>query len=226
LELASCGADVAITFYRRHSAARQVVRAIEEMGRRCLAVKADFSEEADIHHLFKVVRAEWGHVDFYVSNAASAFFKPLIDLQPFHWEYVVNTNLTATLVSCREAYQAMPAHQGVIVLVSSLGGRRYLKRYGALGACKAAIESLGRTLAIELAPGVNVNVVCGGIIETESVKAMSEEHDLKLALDRSPLGRLGKPQDLAKVIAFLCSEDAQWIRGQTIVVDGGFSLMA
>jgi enoyl-[acyl-carrier protein] reductase III len=195
------------------------------MGRRCLAVKADFSQEADISRLFETARAEWGHVDFYVSNAASAFFKPLIELQPFHWEYVISTNLTATLTSCRAAYQAMPEGRGAIVLVSSLGSRRSIKRYGALGACKAAIESLGRSLAVELAPGVNVNTVCGGIVQTDSVKAMSNGPDLKLLLDRSPMGRLGEPQDLAHVIAFLCSEDAQWIRGQTLVVDGGLSLM-
>jgi enoyl-[acyl-carrier protein] reductase III len=226
LELACCGADVIFTFYRRHSAAREVVQSIEGMGRRCLAIKADFNEESDVRRLFDTARAEMGHLDFYVNNAASAFFKTLSDLQPFHWEYVIQTNLTSTLVGCREAYRMMPDGHGAIVLLSSLGSRHYLDRYGALGACKAAIESLGRSLAVELAPGVNVNTVCGGVVDTESVRAITARDKLELGrlLDRSPMRRLGKPRDLAKVIAFLCSDDAAWIRGQTLIVDGGLSL--
>lgn len=197
------------------------------MGCRALAVKADVGEEADIRNIFKAVRDEWGHLDFYISNAASGFFKPLTKLQPVHWEYILSTNLTATILGCRLAYEAMPGGRGAIVLMSSLGSHRHMDKYGAMGACKAAIESLGRSLAVELAPGVNVNAICGGIIATDSLKTVSagNEDVLKRLIDRSPMGRIGEPEHVAKVAAFLCSEDAEWIRGQTIVVDGGLTLL-
>jgi enoyl-[acyl-carrier protein] reductase III len=226
LRLAGCGADIAITYFRRHDAARDVARSIEEMGRKCIVVKADVGDKDDIKRMFDAVCSEWGYIDFYINNAASAFFKRLADLEPFHWDHVVGTNLTATLLACNEAHRAMPDGEGAIVLVSSLGSRYHLDSYGALGACKAAIESLGRTLAVELAPLVNVNVVCGGMVETGSAAAVlkTQTSETKQALDRQLLGRPGRPDDLAKVIAFLCSQDAHWIRGQTIVVDGGLTL--
>lgn len=226
LEFARRGADVAITYYRRRSAACEVVRDVETAGRKGLAVRADFSDQSDVRRVFDTVQAQFGRVDCYVSNAASAFFKPLADLEPFHWDYVLAANLTATLTGCRCAYELMPGAAGAIVLVSSLGSRRYLQRYGALGACKAAVESLGRSLAVEFAPGVNVNTVCGGAVETDSLRAVarSDPQRLEEMRERSPMGRLGTPRDLATVIAFLCTPDANWIRGQTLVVDGGMSL--
>ncbi|NUR57963.1 MAG: SDR family oxidoreductase [Catenulispora sp.] len=226
LRLAACGADVAITYLRRQGAAEEVARSIEELGRKCLTVRADLGAPDDIRRIFDTVGSRWGYLDFYVNNAAAAFFKPLADLQPFHWDHVVGANLTATLLACNEAHRAMAGDEGSIVLVSSLGSRYHLDGYGALGACKAAIESLGRSLAVELAPLVNVNVVCGGLVETESAETVRKAQvpEAREALDRQLAGRTGRPDDLAKVIAFLCSQDARWIRGQTIVVDGGQTL--
>lgn len=227
LELAACGADVVFTFWRRRSAAREVAGQIEAMGRRALALRVDIGDADDLKQLFAAVRAEWGHINFYINNAASAIFKPLFQLEKPHWEYIVNTNLTATLIGCREAYALMPDGRGAIIMLSSQGSQRYLTGYGGLGACKAAIESLARSLAVELAPGVNVNTVCGGIIETESLRALKDYESMKdFWLKISPMGRMGQPEDLAKVVAFLCSEDAHWIRGQTVVADGGFSLVS
>lgn len=227
LELAACGADVILTFWRRRSAAREVTGLIEGMGRRALALRADIGNIDEMKQLFADVREQWGHIDFYINNAASAIMKPLFQLEKPHWEYIINTNLTATLNCCREAYALMPEGRGVMVMLSSQGSQRYLTGYGGLGACKAAIESLARSLAVELAPGVNVNTVCGGIIETESLKALKDYARMKdFWVERSPMGRVGQPADLARVVAFLCSDDACWIRGQTIVVDGGFSLVS
>jgi enoyl-[acyl-carrier protein] reductase III len=226
LRLAACGADVAITYLRRHDAAQDVARSIEELGRKCIVVKADLGDQKDVKRIFEAVCNQWGYIDFYVNNAASAFFKPLADLQPFHWDHVIGANLTATLLACNEAHRAMAGGEGAIVLVSSLGSRYHLEGYGALGACKAAIESLGRTLAVELAPAVNVNVVCGGMVETDSAATVmkSQAPEAREAMGRQLAGRSGRPDDLARVIAFLCSPDARWIRGQTIVADGGQTL--
>ncbi|WP_194833116.1 SDR family oxidoreductase [Nocardia sp. XZ_19_369] len=225
LEFADRGSDVILTYWRRRSAAREVVTEIERKGRRALALRVDVGESDQLKRLFGEVAEQWGGLDFYVNNAASAIMKPLFALETPHWRYTLDTNVTAALFGCRAAYELMPGGRGAIVLLSSMGGRRYLPSYGGLGVCKAAIESMGRYLAVELAPGVNVNTVCGGLIETESVRALAGAQDwMQQVAETAPMRRIGRPEDLAKVVAFLCTDDASWIRGQTIVVDGGASL--
>ncbi|CAM4083755.1 SDR family oxidoreductase [Nocardia ninae] len=225
LEFADRGSDVILTYWRRRSAAREVVTEIERKGRRALALRVDVGESDQLKRLFGEVADQWGGLDFYVNNAASAIMKPLFALETPHWRYTLDTNVTAALFGCRAAYELMPGGRGAIVLLSSMGGRRYLPSYGGLGVCKAAIESMGRYLAVELAPGVNVNTVCGGLIETESVRALAGAQGwMQQVAETAPMRRIGRPEDLAKVVAFLCTDDASWIRGQTIVVDGGASL--
>lgn len=225
LEFADRGSDVILTYWRRRSAAREVVTEIERKGRRALALRVDVGERDQLKRLFADIEQQWGAVDFYINNAASAIMKPLFAMETPHWRYTLDTNITAALFGCRAAYELMPDGRGAIVLLSSMGSRRYLPSYGGLGICKAAIESMGRYLAVELAPGVNVNTVCGGLIDTESVRALAGAQDwMRQIAEVAPMRRIGRPEDLAKVVAFLCTDDASWIRGQTIVVDGGASL--
>ncbi|WP_043675713.1 SDR family oxidoreductase [Nocardia vulneris] len=225
LEFADRGADVILTYWRKRSAAREVVTEIERKGRRALALRVDVGEKEQLKQLFADIGEQWGAVDFYINNAASAIMKPLFALETPHWRYTLDTNITAALFGCRAAYALMPQGRGAIVLLSSMGSRRYLPSYGGLGVCKAAIESMGRYLAVELAPGVNVNTVCGGLIETDSVRALAGADEwVRQVAEAGPMRRIGTPEDLAKVVAFLCTDDASWIRGQTIVADGGASL--
>jgi len=227
LEFADRGSDVILTYWRRRSAAREVVAEIERKGRRALALRVDVGDRGQLKKLFADVEEQWGGVDFYINNAASAMMKPMFGLETPHWKYTIDTNITATLFGCRAAYQLMPEGKGAIVLMSSLGSHRYLPNYGAMGVCKAAIESMGRYLAVELAPGVNVNTVCGGLIGTESVRALAGADEwIRQLAEASPMKRTGQPADLAKIVAFLCTKDAAWIRGQTIVADGGASLVS
>ncbi|MCM6775604.1 SDR family oxidoreductase [Nocardia sp. CDC159] len=227
LEFAERGSDVILTYWRRRSAAREVVTEIERKGRRALALRVDVGDTGQLRRLFDDVEQQWGAIDFYINNAASAIMKPLFGLESPHWRYILDTNVTATLFGCRAAYRLMPDGRGAIVLLSSMGGRRYLPSYGGMGVCKAAIESMGRYLAVELAPGVNVNTVCGGLVETDSVRALAGGQDwIRQLAEGSPMRRTGRPEDLAKVVAFLCTDDAAWIRGQTIVADGGASLVS
>jgi enoyl-[acyl-carrier protein] reductase III len=226
LELAAHGADVAITFLRKRSAARETVRQIQAMGRRAAAYRGDMGEVDQLRGTFSQIRDEWDSIDFYINNAASGLLSPLLEIGSRHWEFIVDTNLTSTVIACREAVAMMPDKRGVIVLLSSQGSQRYVNGYGALGACKAAIESIGRTLAIELAPGINVNTICGGWIETDALRSLSLFEEAKKACENeSPTGRMGQPEDLAKVVAFLCSDGAGWIRGQTLIVDGGHCII-
>jgi enoyl-[acyl-carrier protein] reductase III len=114
---------------------------------------------------------------------------------------------------------------GRIVAISSLGSRFHVPSYAALGAAKAAMESLARSLAVELAPEVNVNVVCAGFIESDSLRSAPDyERIVAKVAEHTPGGRMGRPEDVASVVAFLCDAESDWIRGQTLVVDGGFSL--
>jgi NAD(P)-dependent dehydrogenase (short-subunit alcohol dehydrogenase family) len=136
-------------------------------------------------------------------------------------------NVEAFLLGSQLAAKIMRTHGGGhIVGLSSLGSRFYTPSYAALGAAKSAIENLTRYLAVELAPfQISVNVVCGGFIDTETMKMIQDYDRVTAAIvARTPAARLGRPEDVAGVVAFLCSPDADWVRGQTIIADGGFSL--
>jgi enoyl-[acyl-carrier protein] reductase III len=141
------------------------------------------------------------------------------------WQRIVDLNARAFLLGAQMAADLMP-DGGKIVGVSSLGSRYCAPGYGGLGAAKAMIETTARYLAVELAPRkINVNVVCGGLIDTDSSRMLPDfEAASQAIVARTPAGRMGTPDDIARVIAFLCSEESDWICGQTLVVDGGFSL--
>jgi enoyl-[acyl-carrier protein] reductase III len=135
-------------------------------------------------------------------------------------------NARALLLGAQRAVPLMKGRRGRIVSITSMGADHVLPDYAAVGAAKAAMESLTRYLAVELAPlGINANCVAGGVVDTASLAPFPQrESMLAIARDRTPAGRLGEPEDIARVVAFLCSDDAEWIRGQLIVADGGYSL--
>jgi enoyl-[acyl-carrier protein] reductase III len=140
----------------------------------------------------------------------------------------MDINARAFLLGSQYAAELMePAGGGRIIGVSSLGSRFALPDYTVLGAAKAAMESLARYLAVELAPaGINVNVVCGGFVDTPSMRLASDYDRLvEHVVGRTPAGRLATPEDLAGIVAFLCSAESDWIRGQTLVADGGYSIV-
>jgi enoyl-[acyl-carrier protein] reductase III len=145
------------------------------------------------------------------------------------WEWTQNINARALLLCAQRAAPLMAARGGgSIVSLSSLGSQRVLPDYVAVGVSKAAVETLTRYLAVELAPqNIVVNAVSGGIVETDALKHFPEGGEAMLSAGRSrtPAGRLVEPDDIAGVVSFLCSPAARMIRGQTIMVDGGYALM-
>jgi enoyl-[acyl-carrier protein] reductase III len=224
LELGRRGAHVAINHRRNstRSLAEEIAQELHKLGRRTLIVKADVADPHDVAHMLSAIQSEFGKLDILVNNASSAVFRPLVQLEEKHWEHVWNVNVTALNLCIRSAIPLM--QRGAIVNITSLGSIKYLPNYGALGAAKAAIESLTRSYAVELAPAINVNAVCGSLVdETGFSEMMPEEEKTRLA-KLTPAGRMIKPEDIAKVVAFLCSEDAEMIRGQSIIVDGGMTL--
>jgi enoyl-[acyl-carrier protein] reductase III len=227
LRIASEGAaQIVIGYCMNRDAALRTAADVESMGVRCSAFATDVGQEQNFRDFFSRVADETGGLDVFISNAARASFQPLSSMTMRTWQRIVDLNARAFLLGAQLAADLMP-DGGKIVGVSSLGSRFCTPGYGGLGAAKAMIETTARYLAVELAPRkINVNVVCGGLIDTESSRMLPEFEPVSRAIaGRTPVEqRIGTPDDIARVIAFLCSEESNWICGQTLVADGGFSL--
>jgi len=169
--------------------------------------------------------AALGPLDVLVHNAATGVIRPALETEDKHWDWTVNANARALLQLARVAAPQMPPGSS-IVAISSLGAQRVLENYILVGASKAALESLVRYLAVELAPGIRVNAVSGGVVETGALEHFPNREEMLKAGAANPVGRLVTPEDIAGAVAFLCSPDADMVRGQTLIVDGGFSLPA
>lgn len=229
LKLGECGADVAVNYVTRDRDAGDVVDRLRAMGRRAFSMRADVSRLDELGGLFDRVAAEWQTLDIYVNNAIDvASFGPVTRLRPDAWRHTIDSHVTTFLVASQRAAKLMKGRQGVIVALSSLGARSYVPGYAPIGVGKAAIEALTRYLAMELGPdGIRVNTVSAGPIDTDSLRRFSTFEQMKEASIRhSPGRRMGTPEDVADVVAFLCTEAARWIYGQTLIVDGGFSLLS
>lgn len=229
LELARRGADVVINYLRKRSAAEQTAAEVQALGQRALVVRANVGEAADITAIFEQVKAEFGRCDILVGNAASGILRPITQVEDKHWDWTLDINARSILRCAQHAVPLMEAQGwGRIVGVTSFGSHRVFSEYGIVGISKAAIEALVRYLAVELAPkGITVNAVSPGIVDTDALRSFPIDvgQVLRQAAQRTPAGRITTPQDVARVIAFLCSDDAAMIVGQTIVVDGGWSIL-
>jgi enoyl-[acyl-carrier protein] reductase III len=167
-----------------------------------------------------------GPLDVLVHNAATGVIRPALETEDKHWDWTVNANARAFLSLARVATPSMPAGSS-IVAISSLGSVRVLENYVLVGTSKAALESLVRYLAVELGPrGIRVNAVSGGVVETGALDHFPNRAEMLEMGARNAAGRIVAPEDIAGAVAFLCSEDAEMVRGQTLIVDGGFSLTA
>ena len=217
---------VVIAYNVGHAAAAATVSDIERLGVGASSFACDLGQSDSIESLFTEVETRCGRLDLFISNAARASFREALDIKPRTWQRVMDQNALAFLLGCQLAAPLMP-NGGRIVALSSLGSRGYAPGYVILGAAKAAIESMVRYLAVELAPrDINVNAVCGGLVRTESVQMHPHYAELEEAvIGKTPAGRVGTPEDLANIVAFLCDSRSDWIRGQTIVADGGYSLI-
>jgi len=229
VSLAREGVDVAINFLRHKAPAEQVAAEIESCCSKALLLRGNVADEDHVKRMFSEIRETWGHLDILISNAASGVLKPAEELSLHHLNWTMNINAGA-LLPLVQGMLALPSGNGekVVVAVSSLGAVRAIPNYTLVGASKAALESMVRHLAAELAPkGVRVNAVSAGTVDTDALKHFpNREQLLEESRRRTPAGRLITPQDVANTVVFLCTENASMIRGQTIVVDGGYSIVA
>jgi enoyl-[acyl-carrier protein] reductase III len=173
----------------------------------------------------------FGGLDILVSNAGSGYNRPIMEQRPKGWDWTMDINARAYLFLAQKAVPLMEKRGGGwIVGISSPGSFRVLPEYAVVGASKAAIEALTRYLAVELASrNIIVNAVSPGVVATEALQHFSSMQDKNLLADaakQTPAGRIVTPEDVARVVAFLCSPAAEMIRGQIIIVDGGFTLPA
>jgi enoyl-[acyl-carrier protein] reductase III len=230
LELASRGADVIVNFVRNQAPAEEVAQQIAALGRQASTIRANVGKTGDIHKLFDHIEERFDGLDFFISNAASGFNRPALLQKETGWDHTLNVNARAFLFAAQRAVPLMDKRGGgVMVSITSPGSQRVLPDYVAVGASKAALESLTRYLAVELsAHNIIVNSVSPTLVETDALKhfaSLADPEVIPRAIKNTPAGRLVQPEDVAKVVAFLCTPDAAMIRGQVIVVDGGYTLI-
>jgi enoyl-[acyl-carrier protein] reductase III len=228
LSLADFQVDVAINFFRNRGPAEEVQREIEKRGARALLLKGNVADENHVARMFEEIDSAWGGLEFLVSNAASGVLKPVSELTLHHFHWTMDINAAALLPLVQHFIKVPSRGQKAVVAVSSLGAVRAIPNYTAVGASKAALESMVRHLAAELAPkNVRVNAVSAGTVDTDALKHFPNRGDLlSESARRTPAGRLVTPQDVANAVVFLCTEFASMIHGQTVLVDGGYSIVA
>jgi enoyl-[acyl-carrier protein] reductase III len=211
---------VAIGYLRNDRAAEETAAELEAAGAEPILVRGNVTSSRVLDEV-----AALGPLEALVHNAATGVIRPALDTEDKHWDWTVNANARALLQLTRAASPNLTAGSS-IVAISSLGAQRVLPNYVLVGTSKAALEALVRYLAVELAPrGIRVNAVSGGVVDTGALEHFPNRERMLEAGAANPVGRLVAAEDIAGVVAFLCSPDAEMIRGQTLVVDGGFSLV-
>jgi enoyl-[acyl-carrier protein] reductase III len=223
LRFAELGAArVAVGYLRNDRAAEETAEELRTLGAEPVLVRGNVSSERVAREV-----ADVGRLDVLVHNAATGVIRPALEVEEKHWDWTLSANARALISLTRAAAPAMEPGAS-IVAISSLGAARVLENYVLVGTSKAALESLVRYLAVELGSrGIRVNAVSGGVIETEALDHFpNREQMLAAARERTPAGRMVEPRDVADAVCFLCSPEAEMIRGQTLVVDGGYSLLA
>jgi enoyl-[acyl-carrier protein] reductase III len=222
LRLARDGADrVAIGYLRNDAAAEEAASELRAAGAEPVLVRGNITSTRVLAEVEAL-----GPLDVLVHNAASGVVREALETEEKHWDWTLGANARALLALAKTAVPRMP--RGATILgISSLGSQRVLPNYALIGVSKAALEALVRYLAVELAPrGIRVNAVSAGVVETGALEHFPNREEMLAAGSATPAGRIVAPEDVAAAVSFLCSADAEMIRGHVLVVDGGFLLPA
>jgi enoyl-[acyl-carrier protein] reductase III len=215
-------ARVAIGYLRNDRSAEETAEELRGAGAEPLLVRGNVASDRVANEV-----AELGPFDVVVHNAATGVIRPALETEDKHWDWTMSANARSLLSLARAAAPAMEPGSS-FVAISSLGSTRVLENYTLVGTSKAALEALVRYLAVELAPrGIRVNAVSAGVVETEALDHFpNRDKMIAEGRERTPAGRLVEPRDVAEAVCFLCSPEAEMVRGHTLVVDGGYSLPA
>ena len=224
VSLGAEGAAVVVNYASSKTGADKVVAAITGAGGKAIAVQADVSKQADISKLFSETKKAFGKVDVLVNNAGVYEFAPLENVTEEHFHKQFNLNVLGLLLTTQEAVKHFPTTGGSVVNISSVVGRHPVASASVYSATKGAVDAITKSLAKELGPKkIRVNSLNPGMIETEGLHAAGfAESDFRKQLEATtPLGRIGQPDDTAKVAVFLASDDSGWVTGETLLVSGG-----
>ena len=215
-------ARIALGYLRNDALAEEAAAELRGLGVEPVLVRGNVVSERVLEQVTAL-----GALDVVVHNAATGVIRPALETEEKHWDWTFGANARALIALARATVPAMPAG-GSIVGISSLGSTRVLENYVLVGASKAALEAVVRYLAVELAPrGIRVNAVSAGLVDTDALQYFpNRERMLSAARSRTPAGRMVEPDDVAGAVAYLCSPDAEMVRGHTLVLDGGYSLLA
>jgi enoyl-[acyl-carrier protein] reductase III len=224
-KLAAAGCDVAVNYYNSHHEAEAVCAAVRAVGRKACAIQGNVGDPQSVGELFDEFGRHFDRLDILVSNAATGVLRPVLEMSLKHWRWCLETNALALALLAQRAVPLMPAG-GRIVAMSSLGADRAIPGYGFVGASKAALESLVRSLAQELGPrGIRVNAVSAGVVDTDALRVFpNREALLSSFAGRAPSGTVLTPDDVAAAVYLLCLPEAAMVTGHTLVVDGGYGI--
>jgi glucose 1-dehydrogenase len=225
LRLAQAGADIIVNYRSQPETADETKAKIEQMGRKAIAVRADLSQIEEIHQLVESSLQQFCQIDVLVNNAGLEKSADFLDITSDDYDRVMDVNLKGVFFTTQAVVNHLKASQraGKIINISSVHEELPFPHFTAYCASKGGLKMMMRNLAVELAPlGITVNNVAPGAIETPINKSLMEDKDkLNATLKNIPLGRLGQPEDVAGLVAFLASSDADYITGSTFYVDGG-----
>jgi enoyl-[acyl-carrier protein] reductase III len=222
LRLARDGAGrIVLGYMRNDAAAEEAAELVRAAGAEPVLVRGDVAKQKTIDEL-----ASHGPYRVVVHNAATGVIRSALETTDKHWDWTLNANARSLLALARATVPSMQPGSA-IVAISSLGSERVLENYVLVGTSKAALESVVRYLGVELAPrGIRVNAVSAGVVQTGALEHFPNKDEMLRSVERTPAGRLVEPDDIAGVVSFLASDDAKMFCGQTLIVDGGFSLLA
>jgi 3-oxoacyl-[acyl-carrier protein] reductase len=220
----AAGASVVVNYATSKSGADAVVKRITDKGGKAIAVQADVSKPADIQHLFTETNAAYGKVDILVNNAGIYDFKPLEEVTPEHFHKLYELNVLGLLLTTREALKYIGEAGGSVINIGSIAGQMPVASASVYSSTKAAVDAITISLSKELGPRkIRVNSVNPGMVETEGLDAFGiAESDFRKRVEQeTPLGRIGRPEDIGRAAVFFASDDAGWVTGQLVNLAGG-----
>jgi 3-oxoacyl-[acyl-carrier protein] reductase len=223
--LGAAGAAVVVNYASSRDGADRVVADIKAHGGKAIAVKADVAKAADVQHLFDATKKAFGAVDVLVNNAGVYLFQPLDEITETEFHRQFNINVLGTILATQAAAKHFGPEGGSMINISSVASEAAVPAASVYSATKGAVDAVTRVLAAELGPRkIRVNAIAPGGVETEGVHAMGVigSDFEKEMVTRTPLGRLGQPDDIARVAVFLASDASAWLTGERLTASGGY----
>ena len=213
-----------INYVQNNEEAERTAEMISGHGCKVVLLNYNLAYPDEIDKMFERIYSRSDGLRAFIHCAGINSFKPVTKITPNQWDLIMNVNARSFLQCVQKCIPIMKS--GSIIAISSMGSRRFIPNYGSLSEAKSALETLVRDLAVELAPsGIRVNGITAGLVQTDSLSRFPDsEKMISLVKEHTPAGRIGRPEDIANTVEFLISDKSEWMTGQNMILDGGFSL--